>query len=232
MTDSAFAVYLVDDDPGVLKALARLLQARGYEVRPFTTPRAFLVAHDASIAGCAILDISMPDLDGLELQQALTAQGSQRPVIFLTGHGDIPTSVRAMQAGAIDFLTKPVNDADLLAAIARAAAKDAETRTAAASLGSIKARFSQLTPREHEVMTHVVAGRLNKQIAGDIGTVEKTVKVHRARVMSKLGIRSVADLVRLAERAGINGKEPQPATSEYQPQGHGSSIERHDASKR
>jgi FixJ family two-component response regulator len=203
MTDGAFTVYLVDDDAGVLKALARLLHARGYEVRSFTSPQAFLADHDASVAGCAVLDVSMPDLDGLELQQALTTQGSQRPVIFLTGRGDIPTSVRAMQAGAIDFLTKPVNDADLLAAIARAEKHDAEIRSATASLSSIKARLGLLTPREREVMTHVVAGRLNKQIAGDLGTVEKTVKVHRARVMSKLGVRSVADLVRLAEKAGI-----------------------------
>jgi FixJ family two-component response regulator len=145
----------------------------------------------------------MPDLDGLALQQALNTEGPHRPVIFLTGKGDIPTSVRAMRAGAIDFLTKPVNDSDLLAAIARAEEKDAQTRAANAELDSINARFARLTPREREVMTHVVSGRLNKQIAGDLGTVEKTIKVHRGRVMSKLGVRTVAELVRLAERAGI-----------------------------
>jgi FixJ family two-component response regulator len=204
MTNGPFTVYLVDDDSGVLRALTRLLQTRGYEVRPFTAPKAFLAEHDASVAGCAVLDVSMPDLDGLELQQALTTQGSRRPVIFLTGQGDIPTSVHAMRAGAIDFLTKPFDDADLLSAIARAETQDAENRSAAASLNSIKARLELLTPREREVMTHVVAGRLNKQIAGDIGTVEKTVKVHRARVMSKLAVRTVADLVRLAAKAGIN----------------------------
>lgn len=203
MTGSAFTVFLVDDDAGVLKALGRLLQTRGFEVRPFTSPQAFLTDHDASVPGCAVLDVSMPDLDGLALQQALTAGGSQRPVIFLTGKGDIPTGVRAMRAGAIDFLTKPVNDADLLAAIARAEKEDSEIRSANASLDSINARLATLTPREREVMTHVIAGRLNKQIAGDLGTVEKTVKVHRGRVMNKLGIRSVADLVRLAEKAGI-----------------------------
>jgi FixJ family two-component response regulator len=203
MTDSAFTVFLVDDDAGVLKALSRLLQSRGFEVRPFTSPQAFLADHDASVPGCAVLDVSMPDLDGLALQQALTAGGSQRPVIFLTGKGDIPTGVRAMRAGAIDFLTKPVNDADLLAAIARAEKEDSEIRSANASLNSINARLAMLTPREREVMTHVIAGRLNKQIAGDLGTVEKTVKVHRGRVMNKLGVRSVADLVRLAEKAGI-----------------------------
>jgi FixJ family two-component response regulator len=146
----------------------------------------------------------MPDLDGLELQQALTAGGSQRPVIFLTGAGDIPTSVRAMRAGAVDFLTKPVDSADLLAAIAHAEKQDAETRSAIADQNSVNARFAILTPREHEVMTHVIAGRLNKQIAGDLGTVEKTIKVHRGRLMNKLGVRSVADLVRLAEKAGIS----------------------------
>jgi FixJ family two-component response regulator len=203
MTDSGFTVFLVDDDAGVLKALARLLKTRGYEVQAFTSPQAFLASHDTSVPGCAILDVSMPDLDGLALQQALTAEGAQRPVIFLTGRGDIPTSVRAMRAGAIDFLIKPVNDADLLAAIARAEKEDSGIRTANASLNSINARLAMLTPREREVMAHVIAGRLNKQIAGDLGTVEKTVKVHRGRVMSKLGVRSVADLVRLAEKAGI-----------------------------
>jgi FixJ family two-component response regulator len=204
MTDEPFTIFLVDDDAGVLKALSRLLQAREYEVQSFTSPQAFLANHDTTIPGCAVLDVSMPDLDGLALQRALTAEGSQRPVIFLTGKGDIPTSVRAMRAGAIDFLTKPVNDDDLLAAIAHAEKADATIRSANADLSSINARFASLTPREREVMTHVVAGRLNKQIAGDLGTVEKTVKVHRGRVMNKLGVRTVADLVRLAERAGIS----------------------------
>lgn len=203
MTDGAFTVYLVDDDAGVLKALARLLQARGYEVRAFASPRAFLADHDASVGGCAILDVSMPDLDGLALHEALTASGSRRPIIFLTGKGDIPTSVRAMRAGAIDFLTKPVNDVELLAAIANAEHEDAAVRSASASVNAIKERLALLTLRELEVMKHVIAGQLNKQIAGDLGTVEKTVKVHRGRVMRKLGVRSVADLVRLAEKAGI-----------------------------
>lgn len=204
MTDTTFTVFLVDDDAGVLKALSRLLRARGYDIQTFTSPQAFLADHDASIPGCALFDVSMPGLDGLELQQALTAGGSQRPVIFLTGKGDIPTSVRAMRAGAIDFLTKPVSDADLLAAITRAEKDDASTRRLDAELDSINARFAILTPREREVMTHVIAGRLNKQIAGDLGTVEKTIKVHRGRVMEKMGVRSVADLVRLAVKAGIS----------------------------
>src|SRR6267154_2256952 len=204
MTDNTFTVFLVDDDAGVLKALSRLLRARGYDIKGFTSPQAFLADHDASIPGCALFDVSMPGLDGLELQQALTAGGSQRPVIFLTGKGDIPTSVRAMRAGAIDFLTKPVSDADLLAAIARAEKEDVRTRLANTELDSINARFAVLTPREREVMTHVVAGRLNKQIAGDLGTVEKTIKVHRSRMMEKLGIRTVADLVRMAEKLNLS----------------------------
>jgi FixJ family two-component response regulator len=199
-----FTVFLVDDDAGVLTALARLLRARGYDVRSYLSPQEFLANHDPAIPGCAVLDVSMPGLDGLELQQALTAAGSLRPVIFLTGRGDIPTSVRAMQAGAIDFLTKPVTDQDLLGAIARAEERDATSRQTRAELASIEAKIATLTPREREVLTHVVAGRLNKQIAGDLGTVEKTIKVHRGRMMEKLGVRTVADLVRLAEKAGIS----------------------------
>jgi FixJ family two-component response regulator len=206
MTDTGATVFLVDDDAGVLKGLTRLLRTRGYQTQAFISPTDFLANHDGLIPGCAVLDVSMPDLNGLELQQALTTSGTQRPVIFLTGEGDIPTSVRAMKAGAIDFLTKPVNDAELLDAIARAIKVDFESRNVISELESVSARFASLTPREHEVMTHVIAGRLNKQIAGDLGTVEKTVKVHRGRVMEKLGVRSVADLVRLTEKAGISPK--------------------------
>jgi FixJ family two-component response regulator len=199
-----FAVFIVDDDAGVLKALSRLLRARGYDVRSYASPREFLAQHDATIPGCAVLDVSMPGLDGLELQQALTAAASHRPVIFITGKGDIPTSVRAMRAGAVDFLTKPVSEQDLLGAIARAKEQDTRSRQIHAELTAIQAKIVALTPREREVLAHVVAGRLNKQIAGDLGTVEKTIKVHRSRMMVKLGVRTVADLVRLAEKAGIS----------------------------
>jgi FixJ family two-component response regulator len=207
MTDAGHTIFLVDDDAGVLKALSRLLRARGYEAKPFTSPAEFLAHHDASLPGCAVLDVSMPGFDGLMLQEAMSVRGSMRPVIFLTGYGDIPTSVRAMRAGAIDFLTKPVNEADLLAAITRAVKADDESRSVNAERVSIVARVATLTPREHEVMTHIIAGRLNKQIAGDLGTVEKTIKVHRGRVMEKLQIRSVADLVRLAAKAGISPRK-------------------------
>jgi FixJ family two-component response regulator len=204
MTDK-FTVYLVDDDPGVLKALSRLLQTKGYDVRPYSSPQVFLEEHDGAIPGCAVLDVAMPDLDGLEIQCVLTAaSGSHRPIVFLTGKGDVPTSVRAMKAGAIDFLTKPVKDQDLFDAVSRASAVDAESRRLHSELELMQAKVRTLTPREREVLTHVVAGRLNKQIAGDLGTVEKTIKVHRSRMMEKLGVRTVADLVRMAEKLNLS----------------------------
>ena len=198
-----FTIYLVDDDNGVVKALSRLLRSNGYDVRSYTSPQEFLAHHDAAVPGCAVLDVSMPGLDGLELQQALTIAGSHRPVIFITGKGDIPTSVRAMKAGAIDFLTKPLENRILLDAIRRAEMHDVVSRQVQIEFTSIQTKIATLTPREREVLTHVVAGRLNKQIAGDLGTVEKTIKVHRGRMMEKLGVRTVADLVRMAQKAGI-----------------------------
>jgi FixJ family two-component response regulator len=203
-----FTVFLVDDDPGVLKGLSRLLRNRGYNVLPFASPREFLEKHDATVPGCAIFDVSMPVLDGLELQEAFKARGHQRPVIFITGKGDIPKTVRAMKSGAIDFLTKPVNHKTLLDAIAQAEKADMATRQAHAVVAAIEAKIATLTPREREVLTHVISGRLNKQIAGDLGTVEKTIKVHRGRMMEKLGVHTVADLVRLAEKAGISTQVP------------------------
>jgi FixJ family two-component response regulator len=203
MSDGDFTVFIVDDDPGVLRALARLLAAASYRTRSFASPEAFLSQHDPAEPGCAVFDVAMPDVDGLELQRLLYDSGIERPIIFVTGQGDIPTSVRAMRAGAVDFLTKPVSSEALLAAVSRARQLDAQIRAARNETASIEARLARLTPREREVLTHVVAGRLNKQIAGDLGTVEKTIKVHRGRMMSKLGVRTVQDLVRLAERAGI-----------------------------
>jgi FixJ family two-component response regulator len=196
-------VYLVDDDQPVLKALSRLLSTKGYDVRCFSSPRAFLEQHDTAAVGCAIVDLAMPELDGLQVQSALADAAVLRPVIFLTGRGDVPSSVRAMKAGAVDFLTKPVDAKDLLPAVALAVEKDEQARRARGEIGVIRAKFARLTPREHEVLTYVVAGRLNKQIANDLGTVEKTIKVHRSRMMEKLGVRTVADLVRLADKAGV-----------------------------
>ena len=210
MIESGFTAFLVDDDRGVLKALARLLQAAGYNTESFSSPREFLASHDASVPGCAIVDLAMSELDGLQLQEILINDGSERPIIFLTGYGDISTSVRAMRAGAIDFLTKPVKHELLFAAIDRAAEVDSRLRQKREEERSINDRLAMLTRREREVLRYVVAGRLNKQIAATLGTVEKTIKVHRGRMMTKLGVRCVADLVRLTERAGIPPEREAP----------------------
>jgi FixJ family two-component response regulator len=198
-----FTVYLVDDDPAVLKALSRLLRAGGYDVKPYFSPQIFLEEHDVAVPGCVVLDVSMPGLDGFELQSALALGGSHRPVVFITGKGDIPTSVRAMKTGAIDFLTKPVRDEDMFAALSRAEDEDAKSRRFQSDLTSLRAKIGTLTPREREVLAHVIAGRMNKQIAGDLGTVEKTIKVHRSRMMQKLGVRAVADLVRMVGKLNL-----------------------------
>jgi len=206
---SGFVVFLVDDDPRVLTALTRLLRTKGYEVRAFSSSLEFVAQHDPSVPGCAIFDISMPDLDGLQLQAALTGDGVERPVIFITGVGDIPVTVQAMKAGALDFLTKPVSTRQLLAAIARAVEIDARGRELRSELATANDRVSRLTPREREVLVHVIAGRLNKQIAADLGVAEKTIKLHRGRMMQKMGVRMVADLVRIAELAGIRPQRRQ-----------------------
>jgi FixJ family two-component response regulator len=199
-------VFVVDDDPAVLKSLSRLLRSAHLVAATFTSPREFFSRHDPEAPGCLVLDVAMPGLNGLELQQAMAGSGHERPIVFLTGHGDIPMSVQAMKRGAIDFLTKPVNDRDLLAAVRVAIEKDRLRRQAHAEVAGIQHCLAALTPREREVLEHVVAGQLNKQIAYDLGTVEKTIKVHRGQVMKKMRAESVADLVRLAERVGIRGK--------------------------
>jgi FixJ family two-component response regulator len=199
MSDN-FSVFLIDDDPSVLKALKRLLSAKGYDTKSFTSPKEFLASHDPALPGCAVMDLSMPELDGLALQRALANQTSDRQVIFLSGRGDIKSSVRAMQGGAVDFLEKPVSSEDLLSAVARAAARDGRLRKTHDEQHSIQDRVKRLTPREFEVLQHVIGGRLNKQIAADLGTVEKTIKVHRSRMMAKMCVRTVAELVRLTEK--------------------------------
>jgi FixJ family two-component response regulator len=204
MTSPTPIVFLVDDDSAVLTSLARLIRSAGLNAQAFGSPQEFLDRHDPHAPGCLVLDFSMPGLNGLELQAALAAKGCVIPIIFLTGHGDVPTSVQAMKRGALDFLTKPVHDDALLQAIHAAIDKDRIARLASAELADIQARIDSLTPREHEVMLHVIAGQLNKQTAADLGTVEKTVKVHRARVMEKMRVNSLAELVRLAQRAGLN----------------------------
>ena len=203
MSDRLPTVFLVDDEPEVLKAVARLLRAEGIPVSAFSSPREFLGQVDPDAPGCLVLDMSMPGISGLEVQRGLETHGCRLPVIFLTGRADVPDTVRAMKGGASDFLTKPVEDEELLAAVRRAIEKDAVLRRERAEVASICARLETLTPREKEVLEHVVAGELNKQVAGRLGTVEKTIKVHRARVMEKMQASSLADLVRLAQRVGV-----------------------------
>ncbi|MDI9238577.1 response regulator [Lysobacter sp. LF1] len=193
-------VYLVDDDPGVLTAVTRLLTSDGLATCPCSTTRAFLDAYDASMAGCVVLDLSMPGMNGLELQALLRERGVGCPVIFLSGCGDIPTSVRAMKAGAIDFLTKPVDGATLLDAVRRGISLDEEVRRSRVDQHDAQALLDTLTPREREVVPYLLAARLNKQIAADLGVAEKTVKVHRSRILHKLGVRSLVDLVHFMER--------------------------------
>lgn len=208
MSEPVPTVFVIDDDPSVLKALARLLRSIELKVTTFASPHEFLEQFEADIPGCLVLDFSMPDLNGLELQQQLAGRNIQAPVIFLTGHGDIPMSVQAMKQGAVDFLIKPVDDHDLIEAIHAAIEKDRIRRLTQSELTEIRRKLATLTPREYEVLSHVVSGRLNKQIAADLGTVEKTIKVHRAHLMTKLKVRSLADLVRLAERVGIMSIAP------------------------
>jgi FixJ family two-component response regulator len=194
-------VRVVDDDAAVLRSLDRLLRSAGFAVRTFTSPREFLQQDDGGAPGCVVLDVSMPAMDGLQLQQALARSGKSCPVIFITGHGDVPTSVSAMKGGAIDFLLKPFDPQQLLAAVRAAIEKDRSARAALAERSSLGARMTALTPRERQVMALVVAGQLNKQIAAALGIAEKTVKVHRAQVMIKMDAASVAELVAEVTRA-------------------------------
>ncbi len=196
-------VYLLDDEAEMVKALTRLLRAKRFEVRGFVSVGEFLKSYDPQESACLVLDVAMPELDGLELQRRLTKEEAPLPIIFLTGHGDIPMSVRAIKAGATDFLTKPVDAAALVAAVRLALQVGEDRRRAFAAKEALQARLATLTPREREVMEHVVAGRLNKQIAADLGTGEPNIKLHRAHVMEKMGVESLAELVRAAERLGV-----------------------------
>jgi FixJ family two-component response regulator len=210
MSAAAGTVFVVDDDPGVRKALTRLLRAAGREVRAFASPQDYLGQHDPSEPGCLVLDVALPQQNGLDFHRELAASGSERPVVFITGQGDIPTSVRAMKAGAVDFLTKPFDENQLLGAVQAALDRDAFLRETRAEQRRIGDRLAKLTSREREVMEHVVAGQLNKHIAADLGTVEKTVKVHRGRIMRKMGASSLVELVRMADVAGIRPSPTPP----------------------
>ena len=193
-------IHVVDDDEPFQEAITTLLRAAGYEVRTYATAGHFLLATEVDRPGCILLDIQMPGPSGLELQKSLVIQANQLPVIFLTGHGDIPSSVRAIKSGAVDFLTKPVQKEVLLAAVQNALSLDVERRVVREQLNHWRARYAELTVRERQVFDGVVAGKLNKQIADELGTAERTVKAHRAQVMDKMKVQSVADLVRVAEQ--------------------------------
>jgi FixJ family two-component response regulator len=196
-------VHVVDDDDSVRTAVVRLLQAAGYEARGYASAGEFLLGRsDRNAPGCVVLDVRLPGPSGLDLQEALARLEVPLPIVFLTGHGDIPMSVHAMKAGAVDFLTKPVSREALLAAVRVALARDAETRAAREGLRTLRARYESLTPREREVFAGIVSGRLNKQIAAELGTAERTIKAHRAHVMEKMDVASVAELVRIAGQLG------------------------------
>jgi RNA polymerase sigma factor (sigma-70 family) len=194
-------IFLVDDDASVRKALVRLLRSAGHSVEAFASAREFLARAPHDGPGCLVLDLRMPEMTGLELQETLERGGHTLPIVFVSGHGDIPASVKAMKAGAIDFLTKPVDDRQLLAAVEQALARDAAARVDRADREAARTALDRLTPRERQVCMLVTTGMLNKQIAGELSISEKTVKVHRARVMEKVGVGSVAELVRVVDRA-------------------------------
>jgi FixJ family two-component response regulator len=203
MNPGQATVYVVDDDPSVRAGLARLLKSVGLTVKTFASAPEFLDQAVSEGPGCVIADLRMPAMSGLELQDQLRAHHLNLPVIFLTGYGTVPASVRAMKKGAVDFLEKPVDDQVLIDAIFQALEKDREQRSEQAEVKVLQDRLATLTPREFEVFALIITGMLNKQVAYELGTTEKTIKVHRARLLEKMGCDSLAQLVRLAAKAGI-----------------------------
>jgi FixJ family two-component response regulator len=196
-------IFVIDDDASVRKSVSRLLRSAGYQVEAFPSAEQFLSREHFDGVGCIVLDIQMPGLSGMDLQEELSKADYHMPIIFVTGHGDIPTSVQAMKKGAVEFLTKPFDDKDLVVAVESAIEKDSQGRTEYHEVQDIRRRIELLTAREYEIFRYVITGMLNKQIATKLKIAEKTVKVHRGRVMEKLGANSVAELVRQAEKAGI-----------------------------
>src|SRR6478672_9002339 len=196
-------VFVVDDDLSVREGLERLLHAAGWEVETFPSAQEFLAHRKEDIPSCLVLDVQLPGLSGLDLQKRIIEANREIPIVFITGHGDVPTSVRAMKAGAVEFLIKPFSDCDLLDAIQQAIKRDQSARQQQAEMQDLRGRYESLTPRERQVMEKVASGLLNKQAAAELGTSEITIKVHRGHIMQKMGARSLADLVRAAEKLGI-----------------------------
>ena len=203
MAEKSPVVFVIDDDPSVRKSLSRLLRSVGHSVETFSSAEAFLGRKHFDGVGCIILDVQMPGLSGMDLQAELSKEEYSMPIVFITGHGDIPMSVEAIRKGAVHFLTKPYDDNDLLLAMREAIEKDRKAKAGQAETHDIRNRLSRLTPREYEILRYVITGMLNKQIAFTLNIAEKTVKIHRGRVMEKLRVDSVAELIRLAEKAGI-----------------------------
>ena len=203
MTEAQATVFIVDDDDGMRQSLKNLIGSVGLQVKVFASAQEFLRSKLTDVPGCLVLDVRLPGLSGLDLQKRMADAGIDIPIIFITGHGDIPMTVRAMKAGAVEFLTKPFRDQDLLDAIQQALERDRAARAQRAEIEELRARLESLTPREQQVMRLVVAGLLNKQIAGELGTSETTVKIQRHQVMEKMGADSLAELVRMADRLGV-----------------------------
>ena len=203
MTNSEPTVFVIDDDKAVRSATKNLLESVGLRAETFASPREFLSSERKNSPGCLVLDVRLPGTSGLDLQKELAALNVDIPIVFITGHADVPMTVQAMKAGAADFLPKPFRDQDFLDAVQKAIGLDRDRREQEAGLAGEKQRFSSLTPREREVMALVIAGHLNKQVAAQIGTSETTAKIHRGQVMRKMQVQSLADLVRMAERLGI-----------------------------